>query len=92
MKIIRDGKEIELTKDELYRAYIEQQEMYDIDNIRMNMENYLDEDEYDKFKNNEDFIFEAACQLRRNQDKYDMVYEYALEDAINSTVSWYNEQ
>lgn len=85
MKIVRDGQEYELTSSELYDAYIEQEEIFDRQNIENNIENYLDEDEYEKLKDNHDFIEEAARQLRRNQDKYDMAYEYALDDAIRST-------
>lgn len=82
MKIIRDGKEIELTKDELFNAYMEQENIFDIQNIEDNMENYLDESEYDLLKNNKEFIEEAANVLRRNQDKYDMDYENSIREAF----------
>lgn len=37
MKIIRDNKEIELTENELFNAYEEQQHLFDIQNIEDNM-------------------------------------------------------
>lgn len=82
MKIIREGKEIELTKDELFNAYMEQENIFDIQNIEDNMENYLEEPEYELLKNNKEFIEEAANELRRNQDKYDMDYENAIREAF----------
>lgn len=82
MKIIREGKEIELTSTELFDAYVEQEHLFDIQNIINNMVNNLSEDEYEKLKDNRDFIEYAADELRRNQDKYDMDFEYALPEAI----------
>lgn len=91
MIIIRDGKEIELTKEELFNAYIEQESIFDTQNIEDNMENYLDESEYDLLKNNKEFIEEAASELRRNQDKYDMDYENAIREAFEETKLKYLE-
>lgn len=86
MKIIRDGKEIELTSDELFLAYQEQERLFDIQNIEDNMSGgYLkeiDEDEYEALRNNKEAIEYAADVLRRNQDKTDMDYDHALEDAF----------
>lgn len=82
MQIVRDGKEIELTKDELFKAYMEQENIFDVQNIEDNMENYLDESEYDLLKDNKEFIEEAANVLRRNQDKYDMDYENSIREAF----------
>ena len=82
MKIVRDGKEIELTKEELRQAYEEQEEIYDIACIKRGIENYLEEDEYEMLKDNEEFIQEAAWELRRNIDKWGMEYDYAIQDAI----------
>lgn len=91
MKIIRDGKEIELTKDELFKAYMEQENIFDIQNIEDNMENYLDESEYDLLKDNKEFIEEAANELRRNQDKYDMDYENSIREAFEEVKLKYLE-
>ena len=89
MKIVRDGKEIELTKDEIFKAYLEQESMYDIENIEENMSNFLSEDEYEILKDKETFISDAASLLRLNQDKYDMSYECALNDAFEQTKAKY---
>ena len=64
---------------------MEQENIFDIQNIEDNMENYLDESEYDLLKDNKQFIEDAASELRRNQDKYDMDYESAIGDAFNVT-------
>ena len=82
MKINRDGKQYELTANELFQAYKEQEHIYDLDNIRMNMEDYLDEDVYECLKDNEEFIAEAAERLRNNQNKHNMDYESALDAAL----------
>lgn len=84
MVIVRDGKEIELTKDEIYQAYLEQESMFDLENIDLNMEVYLSKEEYELLKDNKDFMEEAAYELRRNQDKYDMDYEFALKEAFDT--------
>lgn len=85
MTIIREGKEIELTKEELFKAYMEQENVFDIQNIEDNMENYLDESEYDLLKDNKQFIDDTASELKRNQDKYDMDYENAIREAFDDT-------
>lgn len=82
MKIIRDGKEYELTPEELYNAYLEQESIYDHSNIKDNMEGYLNYDEYKRLKNNETFIECAVAKLRKNQDEYDMGYDDALSSAF----------
>lgn len=83
MTIIREGKEIELTKEELFSAYMEQKNIFDIQNIEDNMEVYLDESEYSLLKNNKEFIEEAAAELRDNQDKYNMEYKDAISNAFD---------
>lgn len=85
MKIVREGKEIELTGSELFQAYLEQEHLFDIQNIEENMGAYLEPDEFSELKDNNDFIQTAAYTLRRNQDKYDMCYENALDNAIQNT-------
>jgi len=82
MKIMREGKEYELTSDELFNAYLEQEHIFDIQNIENNMEYHLRREEYEILKDNRDFIERAADELRHNQDKHDMDYEYALSEAF----------
>lgn len=81
MKIIRNGKEIELTADEIFRAYLEQERIYDIQNIKDNASSYLDEPEYRSLMDSEAVINKAADILRIDQDKYNMDFENALEEA-----------
>jgi len=76
--------EIELTADEIFNTYLEQEWLFDVQNIENNMEYHLSEEEYEILKENRDFIESAAQELRHNQDKHDMDYEYALEEAFKS--------
>lgn len=55
------------------------------------MENYLEESEYDLLKDNKQFIEDAASELRRNQDKYDMDYENVIREAFEETKLKYLE-
>jgi len=89
MKIIRDGKEFELTREELIEAYQEQEAIYDRMNIRDNMEGYLNYEEYKRLKGNQDFIDDAAFRLRENQDRHDMGYDAALAEAFKKTAAEY---
>lgn len=83
-----NGKEvtIELTSDELYNAYCEQEHAYDVMDVEDMFENMTDGDfaehgitrEYAESK--EDMI---AYQKRRYMTKYDMDWEYALDKAMN---------
>lgn len=84
-------KKLKLTKDELFNAYMEQENIFDIQNIEDHMENYLDESEYDLLKDNKEFIEEAANELRRNQDKYDMDYENSIREAFEEVKLKYLE-
>lgn len=91
MKIIRDGKEIELTSNELYLAYEKQQHLFDVENIEDNMSNYLNEKQYGKYKNNREFIDFAAYELNRNED-YGMSYDQALYDAFTITIKRFEKK
>lgn len=85
--------EIELTKDELFNAYCEQQDEWDIKNC----EDYLNSGIYDGEAWYEDLneetktiiIEEAASQFRRNVDKYDMSYESAIDEAFSVVLCGY---
>lgn len=83
MFIERNGMPIELTADELFKAYEEQEFLFDVQNIKENMSCELDEDEYDALVDNQEFIEAAAVELRCNQDKYGMDYSEALSDAFD---------
>ncbi len=89
MIIVRDGIAIELTKEELFDAYLEQQTLFDMRDIELNMKSYLNEDEYEILQNNEDFIENTADELRKNRDEYDMDFETAIETAFEEVKSRY---
>jgi len=91
MKIIREEKEFELTREELFDAYLEQEYLFDVQNIKDNMKDYLNEKEYELLLNNKEFIEEAASELRRNQNKYNMDYENAISEAFKEAKLSYLE-
>lgn len=90
MKIKRlvNGKEqeFELTTDELYAAYREQEFKFD----RNDIEDYFaafDDVEIEEMysmtrKKLEEKFDDMACEMRRNIDKYDMQWQYARDAAI----------
>ena len=79
-----DDKEIqtELTDDELRSAYKEYQFSRDYNNVRF----YFLEEFGITRQDAEKKFEEIACELRRNIDKYDMSYDYALPAAINDVL------
>lgn len=92
IKRIIDGKEFEfeLTPQELYDAFAEQQFQYDLSIVRYYFEDYSDDDikeEYGRTRNELEACFEdIAVELRRNMDKYEMSLEYALPTAVSEVV------
>ena len=94
MKIIREiigqNVEIELTKDELFTAYCEQQEIFDISSCANYLDsNYQDEAWYSTMTDEKrrELLKEAAAELRRNIDKYDMYFEYAMSAAFVEAIA-----
>lgn len=95
MKITREigGKqyEFELTRDELYRAFDEQEHIYDVNDIEdvvFYMEDAEVLAEYGISK--EAFLAmkdEMAYEKRRNMDKYDMSWDYARDEAVSSVLA-----
>lgn len=78
MKIIRDGKEYELTNNELALAYTEQQFLYDCENIKNNISFLEDGDkQIDK-----QLISDSAIYLRSCIDD-----GYSYEDALIKALS-----
>lgn len=81
MKITRDGKEIELTRDELYSAWNEQQHKWDCEYILESLMEYLDdldEKEIEAITGNSELISDIAHQWRKyinNNNNGD--FEYA---------------
>lgn len=68
--------------------YSAQEHMYDMADINNHMWPYLDDDEQEKLRSNEDFINEAAYALRTNQNN-GMSFEDALKKAFDDTKRHY---
>ena len=66
--------EIELTKQELFEAYTEQQHIWDVSNTK----NYLG----DVYTDEE--IDAIAYDARRQADKYNFEWDDAVEEALNT--------
>lgn len=86
MKITRNGAEFELTKEELFEAYVEQEHIWDVNYVRYTL---LDFEEYDSIPENkrEDVIEKVAKAMRtfmmRNDcNEYDAL-EYVIEHNTN---------
>ena len=86
MIIVRDGKEFELTPEELRRAFWEQNRLYDIEDIKTNMEEHMDEDDYELLKDNKAFISFAADELRQWQEESDLGFSTALSKAFQNSL------
>lgn len=85
---IIDGKEREfvLTSGELFDAYCEQEHIWDVDYVDIQLESELFEeikdvcvDEADR----EEIAEEIASEMRRQIDKYGLSHEYAFTEAFN---------
>ena len=86
-RLIKESEvEIELTSDELFRAYSEQEHKFDIDDIFEELETGdEDTDNYNDIpiawlKEN---VSEIAYLKRRNIDKYGLEWREAVRQAIN---------
>ena len=86
-RLIKESQvEIELTSDELFRAYSEQEHKFDIDDILEELETGdEDTDNYNDIpiawlKEN---VSEIAYLKRRNIDKYGLEWREAVRQAIN---------
>ena len=90
MKITREinGKThtFELTEDELYNAYFEQEHIFDVDDISSFFDELDDGDimsEYGKTREEVKWHYdEIAYEMRRQMDKYDVDMWYARGEAI----------
>lgn len=93
MKIIRDGKEIELTPNELFQAYEEQEHAFDKGDVESELDCFDDDyliENYGMTREQIDvFIDEMAYRMRRYMDKYDMSFEYARDEAIRDVAKEY---
>lgn len=95
VKIIRDGKEIELTSDELYQAYEEKQHLYDMMDIEFELDVYDDDELVEQYGMTREqlnkLVSEMAYRMRKYIDKYDMDFEDARVDAIKDIADEYGE-
>lgn len=89
MKITRNGAEFELTKEELFEAYVEQEHIWDVNYVRYTL---LDFGEYDSIPENkrEDVIEKIATamrtfMLRNDCDEYD-----ALDHIVANNANLFN--
>lgn len=69
--------EIELTKQELFEAYVEQQHIWDVSNTRDHLNATRPDGAY-----SEDQIDAIAYDARRQADKYDLEWDDAVEEAL----------
>lgn len=88
MKITRtiNGKtiEIELTSEEIFKTYKEQEAQHLYDDIRYSMKNYLDDDKYSRLIDNEDFIKCVAEDIQDQMDYRNISFDDALKYAIEN--------
>lgn len=106
MKISRvinwEAVEIELTHDEIFMAYCEQEHKFDVDDVDTELDKYEGDgadgasaflEEYgitvEQARRN---IHRIAYEKRRNMDKYDMDWWYALMDAIRTIANEIKKQ
>lgn len=90
MKIKRfvNGKEqeFELTADELYEAFREQEHKFDLCDVDDVFNGFDDDELLDMYGRTRDEIKEKyediAYEMRRNIDKYEMSWQYARDAAI----------
>lgn len=73
--------EFELTSDEMFTAFLEQQDLNDIEDIKIAF------DYEPNLMPSQEIIKEMASEMRRNMDKYDMEFWYARSDAIDTVLS-----
>ena len=94
MKIIREingeKKTFELTDEEMLLAYYEQQAIFDVQDIKDTVSGWSDEWNQDTYhvssKEFFDMAEEAALEMRRNINKYDMEWSYARDQAITDVI------
>lgn len=89
MIIIRDGNEIELTKKELYQAYLEQEHEFDRDSCLYYIGECFSEEEWYGKKSYDEIVQLAdkmADELRRIINLYEVDEGTALEKAWETMI------
>jgi len=83
-----DGRvyDFDLTSDELYEAFREQEHLFDRADVESYFDDYTDDDlQYDYGIDREELeerFDDMAYEMRRNIDKYEMDWTYARDAAI----------
>lgn len=90
MTIYRNGVPIDLTSEERREAYKEQQEFYDRQNIKDNLDWILEtvNTEYNEWEliENQEFVDEAAKYSRNLQDSEDMSFTAAMTEGVRRAI------
>ena len=83
--------EIELSSNELSRAYTEQEHLYDVEDIRQTIDEESEDEEYKGVPVSwlEDHVDEIAYLKRKYIDNYNSDWRVAVEDAISDYISDY---
>lgn len=77
---------INLEESEIYQAYLEQERAFDTLTCKDGLiQKYTDEPWLDDALENKDLIDELVYVYRKNIDKYEMMPEYALDDAFTDS-------
>ena len=94
-------REFELSSDELWNAFLEQEHKFDRNDVLSKLEDCKDAPEnardfleyygvsYTDVLNNDDLINALAKEKRHNQDKHGMEWEHAREEAFKDVLSDY---
>ena len=101
MVIIRDGKKIELTDEEMTRAYYEQQHKWDMKYVSTDIPYWAEEDWVEttvgldivkRLQNDNEFCDKVAHRYRKYLE--DIITgedeQYCWEDACDYVISWEN--
>ena len=91
VRVINDVKHtIRLTSEELFEAYEEEQHNLDVDDIKDYFNGFSDDNYVEYFglcRNKLTALTdEMATEMRRNIDKYDMHWDTARDEAINTVI------
>lgn len=89
MKIIRDGKEIELTAEELRSAYWEQEHLFDIEDVVSELEYRCEFDSNgaaQKILEDPELISDIADEKRHEMDEYEVSWYDATQTAIDNAI------
>lgn len=93
MKIERDGNFYELTSEELVHAYWEQEHLYDVEDVKCELESIVSADvgreEYvaaaKRVLETPELLHATARDKRHNMDKHGMSWEYATAEAVKDS-------